>query len=265
MGTIKTLLEINLNYLVIVLIVIFFTLEQILGNQFKFNKRLPHFFHNALLYLTLFSINFFWAGVIVFTIQWFNTNEIGLFYLIEIPFLAKLLLGVVFFDFSSYCFHRMAHKFNWVWRFHRVHHSDTSMDSSTFFRSHPFELMFWFGTSDMLASAIFGLDLMSNGLYFLILTPMLFFEHANFKYPKWLDTTIGIVITTPNLHKVHHDQDLYYTNSNYADLFILWDRIFGTFKYKSVEEIKLGLQEFDNPKKQTFWYLLKSPFISIKT
>jgi hypothetical protein len=45
---------------------------------------------------------------------------------------------------------------------------------------------------------------------------------------------------------------------------ILWDRLFGTYKYKPVKNIRYGLMEFDEDKKQTFWYLMKSPFINIK-
>ncbi len=115
----------------------------------------------------------------------------------------------------------------------------------------------------IIAAAIFGLDLLSLGLYFLVATPFFFLEHANLLFPTWLDKTFGLVFTTPNLHKIHHEQDQYYTDSNFADIFILWDRFFGTYKYKPANEIKFGLKEFDDDKKQTFWYLFKSPFINI--
>ena len=59
-------------------------------------------------------------------------------------------------------------------------------------------------------------------------------------------------------------QDQHYTDSNYADIFIFWDRLFGTYKYKPVEQIKFGLKEFDEDKKQTFWYLIRSPFMKIQ-
>jgi len=264
MEIIQTLLNINLDYLILILIVIFFTLEQVLGAQFKFNNRLHHLYHNFLMYVALFLLNIFWAGLIVFTIQWFNTQEIGLLYWIEIPLWSKIFLGILMYDLSSYWFHRTAHYLPVIWRFHRVHHSDTTMDSTTFLRAHPLELMLWFSVSEILTSAIFGLDLTILGVYYLVLFPMFFLEHANFKYPKWLDNTIGLIITTPNLHKVHHEQDEFYTNSNYADIFIFWDRLFGTFKYKPTEQINFGLEEFDEPKKQTFWYLLKSPFLNIR-
>ncbi len=263
MDLLEKLLNINLDYLSLGLIVVFFTLEQTFGKQLRVNKKLGHLFHNLLLYVVLFVFNLFWAGIIVYTIRWFNSHEIGLFYLIELPLLAKLFLGLVMFDFSSYWFHRTAHLLPLVWRFHRVHHSDTQMDASTIFRAHPFELMFWFSISDILASAVFGLDLTILGFYYLILIPMFFLEHTSLRYPIWLDKTFGLVFTTPNLHKIHHDQDENYTNSNYADLFIIWDRMFGTYKYKVPSDLNYGLQEFEESQKQTFWYLLKSPFINI--
>ena len=167
-------------------------------------------------------------------------------------------------DLLTYWFHRMAHKVPVLWLFHRVHHSDTTMDSSTYFRAHPVEILFWFGSSNILTAGIFGLDLLTVGLYFLVVTPFQILEHTNLRFPAWLDKTLGLVITTPNLHKVHHEQDQFHTDSNFADIFILWDRLFGTYTYKPVEKIKLGLKEFEENKKQTFWYLFISPFVKIK-
>ena len=74
----------------------------------------------------------------------------------------------------------------------------------------------------------------------------------------------GKIFTTPNLHKVHHSQNQEYTDSNFADIFILWDKFFGTYKYLPVKKIEYGLQEFNEEKKQTFWYLIISPFLKIK-
>ena len=263
METLNTLLSINFNYFLIGLMVVFYLLEQIFDNQVKYNKRPQHLAHNLLFQVVFFIGNIFWASVTVFSIEWLNQNSVGLLYLFQLPVWLKLILGVILFDFVTYWFHRIAHKVPLLWRFHRVHHSDTTMDTSTNFRAHPIELMLWFGTSNIIASAVFGLDLLSLGLYFLVATPFFFLEHANLRFPVWLDKTLGLVFTTPNLHKIHHEQDQYYTDSNFADIFILWDRLFGTYKYKPAHEIKFGLKEFDEDKKQTFWYLFRSPFISI--
>jgi sterol desaturase/sphingolipid hydroxylase (fatty acid hydroxylase superfamily) len=264
MEFINKLLAINLNYIIIGLMVLFYSLEQLLSNQFKFTKRPQHLFQNSLFFAVFFLVGFLWASVTVFSVEWFNNQKVGLFYLVQVPIWVKLLLGVAIFDFVSYWFHRLSHVVPFLWRFHRVHHSDTTMDASTNFRGHPIESFLWFGSSNILAAAIFGLDLLTLGLYFFITTFFFFIEHANFRFPKWLDKSFGLVFTTPNLHKVHHEQDQHYTDSNFADIFIFWDRLFGTFKSKPVEDIKVGLKEFDEEKKQTFWYLMRSPFINVK-
>jgi sterol desaturase/sphingolipid hydroxylase (fatty acid hydroxylase superfamily) len=263
METLTSLLSIDFNYFLIGFMVVFYLLEQIFNNQVKYNKRPQHLGHNLLFQVAFFIGNIFWATVTVFSIRWLNENSIGLLYIWQLPVWLKLILGVILFDFVTYWFHRIAHKVPFLWRFHRVHHSDTTMDASTNFRAHPLELMFWFGTSNIIAAAIFGLDLLSLGLYFLVATPFFFLEHANLRFPTWIDKTFGLIFTTPNLHKIHHEQDQYFTDSNFADIFILWDRFFGTYKYKPAHEIKFGLKEFDDDKKQTFWYLFRSPFINI--
>ncbi len=264
MNILEQLVALNLNYIVAGLMVLFYTLEHLFDNQIVVRNKTRHWGNNLLFQVLFVVLNIYWSLLVVFCIEWMNSREIGLFYLVTIPYWLKLILGVVLFDFVTYWFHRTSHVVPFLWRFHRVHHSDTKMDASTNFRSHPMELFLWFGTSNILAAGVFGIDLFTFGLYFLILTPMFFLEHANLRFPAWLDRTLGLVITTPNLHKIHHEQDQRYTDSNYADLFILWDRLFGTFTYKPVEQVKVGLEEFDTEERQRFWFLLKSPFVSIR-
>jgi sterol desaturase/sphingolipid hydroxylase (fatty acid hydroxylase superfamily) len=263
MGILKSLVEMNINYLVAGLIVIFYSLEHLLEPQFSFKHKSLHWGNNFLFQVVFFVANIYWAYVLVYCFEWLNEHKVGLFYLFEMPYWLKLIAGVAMLDLVTYWFHRIGHLVPFVWRFHRVHHSDTKMDASTYFRGHPIEIFLWFGISNIIASAIFGLDLFTLGLYYLIATPLFFLEHSNLRFPAWLDRTVGLIFTTPNLHKIHHDQDQHYTDSNFADIFILWDRIFGTFTYKPIEKVKLGLEEFDTKERQSFWFLLKSPFMRI--
>lgn len=264
MNELEYLLNIDINYIAIGLIAVFFTLEQILSNQFSFKERGKHFWNSFLFQILFFVGNLFWAGVAVFSIEWLNQQEIGLFYLIELPLWAKLILGILTLDLATYWFHRLSHRMPVLWRFHRVHHSDTTLDSSSYFRSHPIEVLFWFGSTPILVAGIFGLDSIVIGFYYLVLTPFLVLEHSNLRFPAWMEKTFGLIFTTPNLHKIHHDQDQHFTDSNYADIFIFWDRLFGTYRYKPVDQVRLGLKEFDEESKQYFWYLVKSPFIRIE-
>ena len=260
----NTILNINQNYLIIVLLVIFFTLEQVSSTPFRFKQRGKHLLENSLFQIVLTGLNIFFVAIQVYSIEWLNAQEIGLFYLVALPFWVKLVLGVVLYDFTTYWVHRASHKVPLLWRLHRVHHSDTTMDSSTTLRFHPLELVLIYQTGNILTAGVFGTDVNSMVVYYFIIYIFLFLEHANLHYPKWLNNTLGLVFVMPDHHRVHHQQEQFYTDSNFADIFIIWDRLFGTFKMMPVEQMKYGLVEFEGEKKQSFLYLMKSPFTKMK-
>ena len=264
MEFIDALLSINPNYIIIGLLALFFTLEQLLDNAFTFNKRGNHLFQNLLFQLVFYAINLFFITLLIYSIEWLNLKKIGLLYLLDLPNWSKLILGVILFDFSTYWLHRASHKIPFLWRLHRVHHSDTSMDSSTTFRFHPLELAIVYQAGNIIAAALFGLDVVALAMYYFVMYIFFFLEHANLKYPSWLNHTFGLLFVMPDHHRVHHHQEQIYTDSNFADIFIIWDRIFGTFKLIPVEQMKYGLAEFEGDKKQSFLYLMKSPFLNIK-
>jgi sterol desaturase/sphingolipid hydroxylase (fatty acid hydroxylase superfamily) len=258
----QKLLAVDQNMVMVILITFFYTLEQLIKTPHQFNKRGFHLLNNIPFQIMFMVIFYFVASFQVWSIQKLNDYHVGLFYYIQMPYVLKVIIGVTCFDLISYFTHRLSHKTPVIWRLHRVHHSDTTMDSSTYFRGHPLELTF--AAANIAAAAIFGLEVTTLTIYFLVLLPFVISQHSNFQSPVWMDTTIGKIFTTPNMHKIHHHQDQEYTDSNFADIFILWDRLFGTYKHTPVKQISYGLQEFNDNKKQTFWYLLKSPFLNIK-
>jgi sterol desaturase/sphingolipid hydroxylase (fatty acid hydroxylase superfamily) len=255
----KTINSLNGNYVLIILVALFYSLERILGTPFRFDKRVPHFLNNVVFQVFFYLANLAFVVVQVTILNSTVISQSGLFHYLDVPLWLKMILGVMCLDFTSYWFHRMAHRLPLLWRLHRVHHSDTTMDTSTFFRGHPFEVLV-FGTGNTVACIIFGLDLSILGLYFIIVLPFLVAQHANIHLPAWTDRIFGRVFITPNLHKVHHEQNQYYTDSNFADIFIFWDKLFGTYKYLPVNQIRYGLKEFDSMDRQKFWYLMLSPF-----
>ena len=209
-------------------------------------------------------LNIFFASLLVNSTEWLNANSIGLLYLVSLPFWAKLLLGVILYDFTTYWIHRASHKVPILWRLHRVHHSDTSVDSSTSFRFHPLEWVLIYQTGSIITAGIFGTDLNALFLYYLLVYIFFFLEHSNLSYPKWINRTLGLIFVMPDFHRVHHHQEKSFTDSNFADIFIIWDRIFGTFKLLPIHRLKYGLSEFEEEERQTFMYLMKSPFIHIE-
>lgn len=132
-----------------------------------------------------------------------------------------------------------------------------------FLRFHPLD---WFldNCSILVACFIFGLDLNIVVFNFILYLPLFIAHHSLFVFPEWFDRTIGKIIVSPNFHKVHHHQNQVYTDSNHGNIFIFWDKLFGTYKTLPVSEIKYGLAEFDTTERQSFWFLLKSPFLKVK-
>jgi sterol desaturase/sphingolipid hydroxylase (fatty acid hydroxylase superfamily) len=258
----ERIISINTDLLWIVLITAFFTAEQIIHHNL-FQKKLKHLLHGIPLQVGYMLMNFGLAFLVVSSVEWINKHEIGLFNLVKVPYAVKVILGVIGIDLVAYWFHRSYHTIPLLWRLHRVHHSDTHMDSATFFRFHPFDWLLD-NSSIIAACFVFGLDLNIVALNFILYLPLFMAHHSSFIFPQWFDNSFGKVIVSPNFHKVHHHQQQTFTDSNYGNIFTFWDKLFGTYKQLPVTEIKYGLQEFDTAERQNFWFLLKSPFINFK-
>ncbi|GEO08375.1 sterol desaturase family protein [Segetibacter aerophilus] len=257
---IQKLIALPFNYIIIALIAFFYIIENFQTTANKATNRLDHLFNNVLCYLLLIGASYCVALLQVYSVNWINSHYIGLLNQFNIPFGAKIVLGVFCIDFTLYWSHRLSHRSALLWRLHRVHHSDTHLDASTYFRHHPLDV-FVGATWVIVATAVFGIDTITLGFYYIILTPCMIAQHTNVSFPKAIDSILGKLIVTPNFHKLHHAQEQFYTDSNFADIFIIWDRMFGTYKAYPPQPIVYGLKEFDEEKKQTFWFLMKSPFI----
>mgnify|MGYP006142617473 CR=1 FL=1 len=83
MELIHKLLAINPNYILIGLMILIYSLEQLQTTQFKFTKRPQHLLQNSLFYAVFFLVGILWASVSVFSIEWLNNHRIGLFYLMQ--------------------------------------------------------------------------------------------------------------------------------------------------------------------------------------
>lgn len=260
---IESLTSIDTDKMFVFLLAIFFTIEQLLENGAAMKKNSIHLFNNFILQAGYIILNILIGSIFVIIFDGVAKNKIGLLNHLELPYILKILIGIIVIDFISYWTHRLYHKWHLLWRLHRVHHSDTKMDSSTAFRAHPFDVFLDNG-SVIIAGIAFGLDINIIVLRWIIYMPLFIAHHSSFRFPLWIDSFFGKVFVTPNFHKVHHHQDQIYTDSNYGNVFIFWDKLFGTFKELPVDNIKYGLIEFEGTNKQSFWYSLISPFINIK-
>jgi sterol desaturase/sphingolipid hydroxylase (fatty acid hydroxylase superfamily) len=193
-----------------------------------------------------------------------NKEEFGLFNLINIPFWIKLIIGYLIIDIWMYTWHVINHKVKFLWLFHRMHHTDLNMDATSAIRFHPIEIII----STILRFSLLlllGINPFIIIIYDMVLNTSTVFHHSNINLSEKIDDLLRIVIVTPNMHRVHHSQNQYETDSNYSTTLSIWDRIFKThIKRVYPMQIMLGLKEFEGNKWQGFIGMLITPFINIK-
>ena len=246
-------------YIVVIYIAIFLTLEHFWPHSKDRKNKLGHLLNNSGLLIISTVINFFISFILIAWIEYVEKNNIGLMNLLNLSASIKAFLGVIVLDFTSYFIHRFIHTSKILWRFHRVHHSEIDMDSSTSFKFHPLEAVLVF-PAILAEIGLIGISFPAIVLYNVIILPVFFLLHSNLRYPKWVEKILSPVFATPAFHRVHHSDEQKYTDSNYGDIFSLWDRLFGTFQKADPHNITFGLKEYRDKKTQSFWYMMMAPF-----
>lgn len=145
-----------------------------------------------------------------------------------LPFWLRFAVGFVLLDLLRYGQHRLYHAIPGLWRIHRVHHSDPDCDWSTGLLFHPGEMLLsqltYLGAIALLAPpplAVLCLEVVTIAQNI--------FEHANVAVPQRVDGLMRQVLITPDVHHIHHSEDLSDLNRNFGTVFSWWDRIFGTY------------------------------------
>jgi sterol desaturase/sphingolipid hydroxylase (fatty acid hydroxylase superfamily) len=209
---------------------VFFWMVEMLIPLFKPSyKYLKHAGTNLFFTLTTVIVNFAFAYLIVLASDYMYAHKLGLINLVQMPLWLYIILGLMVLDLvGAWLIHLIQHKIKWLWKFHIVHHSDMHVDTTTANRHHPVESFFRAGFT-LLAVIISGAPMWLVMLYQSTSVVFSQFNHANINLPKWLDTGISFIFVSPNMHKVHHHYLQPLTDTNYGNLFSLWDRIFQTF------------------------------------
>ena len=170
-----------------------------------------------------------------------DARGFGLLRSLHPPTALQFAIGLLLLDFFAYVVHVLMHKSPLLWRLHRVHHSDRHVDVTTTFRQHPLEgvLRFAFTAAPAL---LLGVSAPTTVIYRLLSGINALFEHANLRVDARLDRALRWLIVTPDMHKIHHSRRAIETDSNYANIFSLHDRVFGTYTL-SAEALRYGLDE----------------------
>ena len=227
-------------------------------NYKKWHHALPNFFFT----LTTIFINLSMAFLLMSASDWTVKNSFGLLqWISDIPLWAEVVLGILLLDFvGAYLPHYTEHKIKPFWMIHLVHHSDPNVDTTTANRHHPLESIVRFSFT-LLGVLILGASIGIVMLYQALSIVSTQFNHANIKLPKKVDLWISYFFVSPDMHKIHHHFRLPYTDSNYGNIFSIWDRLLGTFSYIGREKIIYGVDVFPDVVKNTqIRSLLKQPF-----
>lgn len=224
----------------------------------KWKHALPNLFFTA----TTIIVNFPLAFLLLKTSDWAVANNFGIInWIPEIPLWLYVILGVMLMDLiGAYTAHLVEHKVKPLWMVHLVHHSDHNVDTTTANRHHPLEsLIRYFFTliGVLLVGAPVGVIMLYQSLSVVLSQ----FNHANIKLPSKVDKGISWLFISPDMHKVHHHYKLPYTDSNYGNIFSIWDRLFGTYMELDRDKITYGVDTFPNKKENSsIKGLLKQPF-----
>ena len=249
--------------LILVAGISFFWLIENAFPLFNFNyKKWQHAGINIFMTLTTIIINFSLAFILLKTSDCAIANNFGVLqWLPQMSLWLYALIGLLLLDLiGAYLVHLIEHKVKFLWRFHLIHHTDTWVDTTSGNRHHPGESVIRFAFTT-LGVLIVGSPMWMVFMYQTISIVSTQFTHANITIPKRLDIFLSYFIVSPNMHKVHHHFMLPYTDSNYGNIFSVWDRLFGTFMYLPKEKIVYGIDTYmETQDHNQLNNLLKIPF-----
>jgi sterol desaturase/sphingolipid hydroxylase (fatty acid hydroxylase superfamily) len=229
--------------------------------QFGYRK-VRHAAINSVLTGFFVIIGLLFASVLLSASNWVTENNVGILNWVMLPIWLQIVIGVMLLDFfGAYLVHWVEHKVKFMWKFHLVHHSDTTVDVTTGLRHHPGEAIFRM-VFTIMGVIVVGAPIWIVFFYQTMSVAFTHFNHANIKLPKRLDHTLSFVFVTPDMHKVHHHYTQPLTDTNYGNIFAIWDRIFGTFAHvEHTKELKYGIDTHMDPHEHDdVVNLLKIPF-----
>lgn len=184
-----------------------------------------------------------WSGLVLWTLNHFGeylTSMVPNTIMSKIKnqyFIIQVLEVLLLSDFLIYWGHRLQHKVDFLWRFHKVHHSSEHLDWLAAHREHPIDSLYTIGLINLPAFAMgFPLESIAGVIAFRGIWAI--YIHSNVRLPIG---PLRILIGAPELHHWHHDLDR--RAGNYANISPIMDILFGTYKCPDKEPEKFGIKD----------------------
>ncbi|NGY06742.1 sterol desaturase family protein [Solimonas terrae] len=192
---------------------------------------------------------------------WAQAHRLGLLAILSLPPPAAIVVAVIALDAAMYWQHRCMHGPDWLWRLHRVHHSDLEFDVTTALRFHPAELLAaW--TWKLAAIVLLGASPLAVLVFETLTGIYSLFIHSNLHLPERWDRRLRMLLVTPDLHRVHHSVRIDEGNRNFGTILTLWDRVFASHCGRPLDGhdgMQLGLPVFRDADAQSLPALLWQP------
>jgi sterol desaturase/sphingolipid hydroxylase (fatty acid hydroxylase superfamily) len=176
----------------------------------------------------------------------------------DLPLAAKLVLGLVVFDFVSFLVHVGLHRSDVLWNLHKVHHSTLELDGFATTRTHMFENLVRFVPGQLVLFLV-GMPAPTVALTVGLAATYGVSNHSNLDIrAPWIET----ILVTPRLHRRHHVPAT--TQNNYAAIFTIWDRLFGTLvRADTTNDDRYGVPGEIDTYPQHFTQAVREPFRQI--
>lgn len=199
--------------------------------------------------------------------EYSRTEGWGLMNQTALPLWLTLPVGVLVLDLVKYWEHWLLHRVPLLWRLHVVHHADLDVDFTTGFRHHPFEALAVAVALPLTVLAA-GVPPVAVIAFQIMAAFAAIYTHANIRYPLALEKALRLVLMTRYAHLVHHSAKRAETDSNYGQVFLFWDRLFGTYRAEpdaGVDGITTGVEYFRSARDLVIDRVLTMPFRVPKT
>lgn len=211
--------------------------------------------------LTALAFLFNWLLASVAALAALHYRPAGVMAGLGWPLWLEVVVSIIVLDFSvGYLSHWTMHMWPPMWRFHQVHHSDLFVDVTTTYRTHPVETL-WRFMFAIVPVWLLGLPAQAVVIQRLLQATNGTIEHGNIRLWAPLDRVLSLFWVTPNVHKIHHSRLVSETNSNYANLLTIYDRLLGTYTpAERAQTVVYGLDDDDNLGEASFTGLVTIPF-----
>jgi len=186
----------------------------------------------------------------------------GLFNIVKLPEPLAFILTLLLLDLVIYWQHRLFHRMQFLWRIHRMHHTEMDLDASSALRFHPLEFIISLIIKTG-AVWITGASALSVVVFEIVLNGAAMFNHANIFLPLKADRIIRKFLVTPDMHRIHHSVYRKESDSNYGFSLSWWDYIFRSYTGSPRDgqlEMKIGQRGFEDRKNLLFPWMLAIPF-----